>query len=94
MRRARVEGAAYNIDHVDLSKLINGITTFACDFNNRSPARDMGRRTAECGSNRAPGRDIQPRCQQRRPRTFETRKYCSCIIDLTLSTRVMRIVVS
>jgi hypothetical protein len=38
--RARVQGGGYMIDHMDTSRLIEGRTILAADFNARSPAWD------------------------------------------------------
>jgi hypothetical protein len=38
--RARVQGGGYTIDHIDLSRLIEGRTVLAGDFNALSPTWD------------------------------------------------------
>jgi hypothetical protein len=39
--RARVQGGGYTIDHIDLSRLIEGRTILVGDFNARSPTWDL-----------------------------------------------------
>jgi hypothetical protein len=86
--RARVQGGGYTIYHVDLSRLIEGRTILAGDFNARSPAWDpwvVGREnvgTTEQLIERH-GLIVNNNDHQATRRG----KSCRSIIDLTLSTR-------
>lgn len=86
--RARVQGGGYTIDHIDLSRLIEGRTILAGDFNSRSPAWDpwvAGRQNARTTERLIERHELIVNNSTHQP----TRRGQSCrsIIDLTLSTR-------
>jgi hypothetical protein len=84
--RARVQGGGYTIDHIDLSKLIEGRTILAGDFNARSPEWDpwvTGRQNARTTEQLIERNGLIVNNNDYQP--TRRGKNCRSIIDLTLS---------
>lgn len=86
--KARVQGGGYTMDHVDVSRLIEGRTILAGDFNARSPLWDpwvAGRQNAGMVERLIEKRELIINNNDHQP--TRCGKNCRSIIDLTLSTR-------
>ncbi|KAI7712086.1 hypothetical protein KC353_g8529 [Hortaea werneckii] len=86
--KARVQGGGYTMDHVDVSRLIEGRTILAGDFNARSPLWDpwvAGRQNAGTVERLIEKRELIINNNDHQP--TRCGKNCRSIIDLTLSTR-------
>ena len=85
--RARVQGGGYTIDHIDLSRLIEGRTILIGDFNARSPTWDpwvAGRQNARTTEQLIERHELIVNNNDYQP--TRRGKSCRSIIDLTLST--------
>jgi hypothetical protein len=86
--KARVQGGGYTIDHIDVSRLIEGRTILAGDFNARSPAWDPwvgGRQNPGTTERLIERHELIVNNNEHQP--TRRGKNCRSIIDLTLSTR-------
>lgn len=85
---AKVEGGGYTIDHIDLSRLIEGRTILAGDFDARSPEWDSwvaGRQNAGMTEQLIERHGLIVNNNDNQPTTRG--KTCRSTIDLTLSNR-------
>lgn len=86
--KARAQGGGYTIDNIEVSRLIEGRTILAGDFNARSPAWDpwvAGRQNAGTTERLIERHELIVNNNDYQP--TRCGKNCRSIIDLTLSTR-------